>query len=37
MHGTPKHPAGFAHFPYVNPAAPKGGRISLGALGTSTA
>lgn len=34
MHGTPKHPAGFAHFPYVNPAAPKGGRITLGALGT---
>jgi peptide/nickel transport system substrate-binding protein len=34
MHGQPKHAAGFQHFPYVNPAAPKGGRIVLGALGT---
>ena len=25
---------GFTHFPYVNPDAPKGGRIVLGALGT---
>jgi peptide/nickel transport system substrate-binding protein len=34
MHGTPKHPPGFTHFPYVNPDAPKGGRLVLGALGT---
>ena len=34
MHGAPKYPAGFQHFPYVNPAAPKGGRLVLGALGT---
>ncbi len=33
MHGTPKHPPGFQHFPYVNPAAPKGGRLVLGELG----
>ncbi len=34
MHGAPRHAPGFAHFPYVNPQAPKGGRITLGALGT---
>jgi peptide/nickel transport system substrate-binding protein len=34
MHGEPKHPAGFRHFPYVNPDAPKGGQLVLGALGT---
>ena len=34
MHGTPKLAAGFQHFPYVNPSAPKGGRLVLGALGT---
>ena len=34
MHGSPKHPPGFEHFPYVNPTAPKGGRLVLGALGT---
>ena len=34
MHGAPKHPPGFQHFPYVNPTAPKGGRLVLGALGT---
>lgn len=34
MHGAPKHPPGFAHFPYVNPDAPKQGRLVLGALGT---
>ena len=26
MHGTPKYPADFTHFDYVNPDAPKGGR-----------
>lgn len=30
MFGTPKYPAGFTHFDYVNPKAPKGGRINLG-------
>jgi peptide/nickel transport system substrate-binding protein len=34
MHGTPRHPAGFTQFPYVNPDAPRGGRLSLGQLGT---
>jgi peptide/nickel transport system substrate-binding protein len=34
MHGLPKHLAGFSHFPYVNPDAPKGGRLVLGQLGT---
>jgi peptide/nickel transport system substrate-binding protein len=34
MHGEPALPAGFAAFPYVNPDAPKGGRLVQGALGT---
>lgn len=34
MHGTPKHPAGFSHFPYVRPDAPRGGRLTQGMLGT---
>jgi peptide/nickel transport system substrate-binding protein len=34
MHGDPVLPADFAHFPYVNPAASKGGRLRLGALGS---
>jgi len=34
MHGAPKHAPGFKHFPYVDPSAPKGGRLVLGALGT---
>ncbi len=33
MHGQPALPAGFAHFPYVNPEAPKGGRLNLAFLG----
>src|SRR5262249_12287902 len=28
------HAPGFSHFPYVEPNAPKGGRLVLGALGT---
>jgi microcin C transport system substrate-binding protein len=32
--GEPKYPAGFPHFAYVNPAAPKGGLVRLGANGT---
>jgi peptide/nickel transport system substrate-binding protein len=34
MHGAPELPPDFAHFPYVNPDAPKGGRLRLGALGS---
>ncbi len=34
MHGKPDLPAGFTHFPYVNPDAPKAGRLNLGELGT---
>ncbi|MDB5559137.1 MAG: oppA [Enterovirga sp.] len=32
--GTPKYPAGFAHFEHVNPQAPKAGLLRLGAQGT---
>jgi microcin C transport system substrate-binding protein len=32
--GTPKYPAGFKHFDYVNPDAPKGGTVHIGAQGT---
>lgn len=31
---TPKYPATFTHFDYVNPDAPKGGRLTLPALGS---
>jgi len=34
MHGAPAYAAGFDHFAYVNPAAPKGGRLVEGILGT---
>ncbi|MBN8921272.1 MAG: ABC transporter substrate-binding protein, partial [Rhizobiales bacterium] len=34
MHGTPALPADFPHFAYVNPLAPKGGRLTLGMPGT---
>src|SRR5258708_31500508 len=34
MQGEPALPAGFTAFPYVNPNAPKGGRLVQGALGT---
>lgn len=34
MHGRPALPADFAHFPYANPKAPKGGTLRLGELGT---
>lgn len=33
MHGTPALPANFAQMPYVDPDAPKGGRIIFGLLG----
>jgi peptide/nickel transport system substrate-binding protein len=34
MHGSPKHPPDFTHFSYVNPDAPRGGRLVLGLQGT---
>ena len=34
MHGEPLYPPGFDHFRYANPDAPKGGRLTLGLLGT---
>jgi peptide/nickel transport system substrate-binding protein len=34
MHGEPALPANFDHLPYANPDAPKGGRLSIGFLGT---
>lgn len=34
MHGEPALPAGFHHFPYANPDAPKGGRLIQSILGT---
>jgi peptide/nickel transport system substrate-binding protein len=34
MHGEPALPAGFSHFAYVNPDAPKGGRFVQGVLGS---
>ncbi|MHB9296181.1 extracellular solute-binding protein [Pillotina sp. SPG140] len=34
LHGTPLYKDGFTHFEYVNPNAPKGGRLVLSAIGT---
>ncbi len=34
VHGTPRLAPDFAHFPYADPAAPKGGRITLGVVGS---
>ena len=34
MHGAPALPSDFAALPYVNPDAPKGGRLTEGVLGT---
>src|SRR5262249_25623129 len=34
MHGAPALPEGFAHFAYVNPDAPKGGRFVQGFQGS---
>lgn len=34
MHGEPALPDGFSNFRYVDPEAPKGGRLILGLLGT---
>ena len=33
MHGAPKYKAGFRHFDYVNPTAPKGGNLWLATQG----
>lgn len=34
MYGKPAYPADFTHFNYVNPNAPKGGKLRLHAIGT---
>lgn len=34
MHGQPALPPGFAHLPYADPKAPRGGRIVMGIQGT---
>lgn len=34
LRGEPKYKAGFKHFDYVNPAAPKGGSIAFHEIGT---
>ncbi len=34
LHGAPKEPVGFTHFSYVDPAAPKGGRLAIGSYGS---
>ncbi len=34
MHGTPREDPGFTHFPYVNPDAPKGGRVIFAMQGS---
>lgn len=33
LHGTPKYPAGFRHFDYVNPDAPQGGELFVSSMG----
>nr|WP_247876696.1 extracellular solute-binding protein [Ochrobactrum sp. CM-21-5] len=34
MHGDVALPAGFTHFPYADPDAPKGGALKMGVVGT---
>lgn len=34
LHGEPNYPSNFTHFAYVNPDAPRGGELRLGAIGT---
>ena len=34
MHGAPGYPAGFAHFDYANPDAPKGGELRRAVVGS---
>jgi microcin C transport system substrate-binding protein len=33
MHDAPRYPPGFSHFDYVNPDAPKGGKVRLATVG----
>jgi len=35
MHGAPKYAAGFDHFDYVNPRAPKGGALRMATVGST--
>ncbi len=35
LHGKPKYPENFRHFDYLNPGAPKGGSLFLGAGGST--
>ena len=34
MNGSPKYSEGFSHFEYVNPGAPKGGKVRLSSIGS---
>jgi len=34
VHSVPKYQAGFTHFDYANPDAPKGGTLRMGSVGT---
>ncbi|HYH20700.1 MAG TPA: extracellular solute-binding protein [Azospirillum sp.] len=34
LYGEPKYGPGFTHFDYVNPDAPKGGKVTLSAIGS---
>ncbi|HJL87206.1 MAG TPA: ABC transporter substrate-binding protein, partial [SAR324 cluster bacterium] len=34
MNGTPRYGEDFKHFDYVNPEAPKGGKVRLSSIGT---
>src|SRR4051812_7943384 len=34
LHGEPKYPAGFSHFDYVNPDAPKRGQLNMSSMGS---
>jgi microcin C transport system substrate-binding protein len=34
VHSKPRYPAGFTHFDYVNPDAPKGGTLRLSTIGS---
>ena len=34
LFGAPELKKGFAHFPYVNPQAPKGGEVKIAAIGS---
>ena len=34
MHGIPKYDSNFTHLTYVNPNAPKGGKLKFGVYGS---